>query len=104
MQTVNEGSTAYLTITFKDKTGTPQVPSSITYRIDCMTSGLQVLADTPVTPASSVEITLTPSQNAMLVSGNVRETKRVTVKTLYGISDALNDQYDYQVINLPYVS
>lgn len=93
MSTVKEGSTAYLTATFKDKAGTLAAPTSLSYRIDCMATGQVVRADTSLTPATSVEIVLTPAEMAILAAGNTHETKRVTVKAGYGASDAVNDEY-----------
>ena len=98
--TVPEKTTAYLTVSFLDKAGAPAIPASVTYRIDCLTTNTAILADTALTPAASIEITLTPAQNAIINQANALEAKRVTVKATYGASDALNDEYDYLVKNL----
>jgi hypothetical protein len=100
MADVKERTTAYLTVTFKDKNGVAVAPNSASYRIDCLTSGQAVKAPTALAPASSIEITLTPADNAIRVATHVRETKRVTVSAIYGASDEVNDQYDYDVVNL----
>lgn len=97
---VNEGSTAYLDVLFKDKDGVVAAPSGVTYRIDCMTTGQQVLADTVISPAGTVEITLTPGNNAIITATNRSEIKRVTVSASYGASDAINKPFDYLVQNL----
>ncbi|OHD23484.1 MAG: hypothetical protein A2Y38_19115 [Spirochaetes bacterium GWB1_59_5] len=97
---VKEGSTAYLTATFKDKTGALAAPSTLSYRIDCLTTGQVVRDDMLLTPADTVEITLTPADMAILTAGNSRETKRVTVKAGYGANDAVNDEYELIVKNL----
>lgn len=101
MDQVNEGSTAYLTVAFADKTGAPAVPASVNYRIDDITNNRVIRAVTALSPAASIEITLTPADNA--ISGAAAETHRVTVTASYGASDALNSQYDYQVVNLQFV-
>lgn len=93
MATVKEGSTAYLTVTFKDKAGALSAPANLSYRIDCLATGQVVRGDTPLTPASTVEITLTPADMAILAAGSAYETKRVTVKAGYGAGDAVNDEY-----------
>lgn len=100
MVTVNEGSTAYLTVTFRDKSGALAAPSSLSYRIDCLITGQVVRADTALTPADTVEITLTPADMAIITASNSRETKRVTVKAGYGASDAVNGEYELIVKNL----
>lgn len=104
MPSVNEKSTAYLTVTFKDKAGVQQVPASATYRIDCLTTGTAIKAETALTPAGSVEITLTPTDNRIIAAANVRESRRVTVNAVYGASDEVHDQFDYDVENRAFVS
>lgn len=100
VQTVPEKTTAYLTVSFLDKNGAPDIPASVAYRIDCITTNAQILGDTALPPAAAIEITLTPAQNAILNQANPRESKRVTVKATYAASDALNDEYVYVVKNL----
>lgn len=101
IQTVNEATTAYLTVTFLDKDGAQAAPSSVSYRIDCLTTGAAVRASTPVTPAASqVEITLDATDNAMQSTGNLTERRRVTVTASYGVGDQVQEQYDYLVKNL----
>lgn len=63
-----------------------------------MGSGEQLRGDTPLTPASSVEIRLTPADNAILNGGN--EQRRVTVVATYGVDDQVTDEYVYMVVNL----
>ncbi len=100
-ETVNEGSTAYLTVDFKDKDGALEAPSSISYRIDCLTNGSQVKADTPVTPAeSSVEIELTKTDNAIISQSNNSERRLVTVTGTYGVDDGIVQEYEYNVKNM----
>ena len=100
MDRVNEGSTAYLTVSFLDKNGTASAPSSVSYRIDCLTSGAAIKGDTSVTAGASVEITLSAADNALQSQTRARERRRVTVTGTYGASDAVRDQYDYDVVNL----
>ena len=99
MDSVNEGSTAYLAVTFRDRDGNAAAPSSVSYRIDCLTTGQEVRGDTVVSPGSSIEITLAPSDTAIL-DGNSYERRRVTVQAAYSGGEAINAQYDYQVKNL----
>lgn len=103
-ETVNEGSTAYVTATFRNKAGAVALPTAVTYRIDCITSGQQVRNTTTAEAATSVEITLTPADNVILDPRRNRELRRVTVTGTYGESDAVREQYDYWVRNLSQVS
>jgi hypothetical protein len=99
--TINERSIAYLTIRFLDRNEDLAVPTSISYRIDCVTSRTQILDNTPFVPAASeIEIVITPEQNRIVDASHLRETRRVAITATYGESDALTDEYEYMVANL----
>jgi hypothetical protein len=101
MQQVNERSTAYLTVTPKDKAGTAQAPTSLTWRIDDVFTSQEILADTVVSgPGSTVELTLKPEHNRILTAGSTAERRRVTVTAVYGIDDQVCGEYVYEVVNL----
>jgi len=104
MDVVNEKSTSYLGVTFKDNTGAQSSPSGVTYRIDCLTTGQSVLAVTSATAGAAITITITPDNNAIINPGNNQETKRVTVIGSYNAADEVTGQYDYIVQNLTGVS
>lgn len=97
---VNEKSTAYLTVVCKDKAGVAQAPAALRYRIDDVYSGQPVRDDTPLTPAATVEIALTPEDNTLLNGFASSEGRRVTVTAEYGESDAVNSEFVYEVVNL----
>lgn len=101
MQQVNEQSTAYLTVTFRNKAGAAEAPAAAKYRIDDVASGSAVLGETAITPvAATVEVRLTPNNNTLLEAGNPSELRRVTVVGEYGQGDAVTSEYVYEVINL----
>ena len=105
MQQVNEQSTAYLTVTFRNKAGVAEAPATAKYRIDDVASGSAVLGETAITPvAATVEVRLTPANNTLLVAGNPAELRRVTVIGEYGQDDAVTSEYLYEVVNLSGVS
>ena len=97
---VNERTTAYLTVSFKDKTGALVAPSTVTYSVYCMSNAQELRADTSLAPGATVEIVLGASDNAIVNAANGRERRRVTVKSTYGAGDELNDQFEYYVQNL----
>ena len=101
---VNENSTAYLTLTFKDKNGNLATPQTIVYTIHCLTNDQEIKGDTNVVPGSSVEITITPSENAIIDSSNKYERKMVTVTATYNDNDEITAAYEYKVLNLRYIS
>lgn len=104
METVNEQSTAYLTVTFKDKAGAAVSPASASYRIDDVQSGTAVRADTALTPAAQVEITLSPTDNTLVDPTKRQEIRRLTVTGVYGASDKVSAKYDYQLANLTFIT
>ena len=104
MKLVAERSTAYLTLSFLDKAGALEAPSSVQYRIDCKTSGQAVRDWTGCPPGPSVEIVLTPEDNAMQNAANDSERRLVTVIANYGASDEVRDACEYYVRNLEHAS
>lgn len=102
---MREKSTAYLTVTFKDKNGAPATPTLVSYRVDCATTGASIRPPTDVPPASQVEITLTADENAILNDGNAVEVRCVTVVATYGAdSDRLSEQFEYRIDNLRFLT
>lgn len=104
MDRVNEKSTSYLTVSFLDKDGAAATPASVSYRIDCLTTGAAIRGDTSASAASAVTITLTPDDNTLQAQTNASERRRVTVTGTYGASDAVREQFDYEVLNLGVVT
>lgn len=104
MNQINEGTTGYLSVTFKNKSGTEEAPASASYRIDDVATGTQIRAATSLTPATTVEITLTPADNRILNTNLRAETRRVTVVAGYGVSDQVTSEYIYRVNSLSGVS
>lgn len=105
MQTVNEGSSAWLTVSFKDKNGALAAPTAVHYRVDCVTTRTSVRPLTPIpgSLAGTLEIALAPEDTAIRNASNPTEVKRVTVVAQYGGStDQVTDEYDYAVKNLRY--
>jgi hypothetical protein len=97
---VNEQTTAYLTITFKDKDGANAAPNSATYRIDCKTTGKAIRATTALPGGATPEIVLTSDENKIQNLNNSSEIKRVTIIGVYGVDDKVTDEFEYEVLNL----
>lgn len=104
LATVNERSTSYLTITFKDKDGNLAAPSSATYQINCMTTGTEIKADTALGGGSSVEVTISAAENALIDQTNRLERRRVTVDASFAGGQEHHEEFDYYVKNLAFVS
>ncbi len=97
---VNEGTTSYIRASFTDQDGEAMVPSSITYRIDDLGSGQNMIPTTSVAPSASVEIRVPPAVNSLLDQDAARETRVATIEASYGSSDALVEEVRWLVKNL----
>ena len=101
---VNEKSTFYLSITFKDKDGKAVAPTSATYRVDDVDSGTSVLSSTSISPAATVELKFAPTETSIIDSTNVYEKRKVTVTANYGTNDSVTKVFFYNVRNLEVVT
>ncbi len=103
-QDVAEKTTCWITAAFTDRNGDASIPTSLTYRIDDQESGTAIKAETSVTPASSVDIKVSPTENRILNSANEYETREVTIHAEFGVDDEQNSSMLYRVINLQFLS
>jgi len=76
---------------FRDSTDAASAPTTVHYRIDCLTTGTKVLDWTSVSTAASVTITVTSAQNAIIHDGNRRERKQITVSADKGTTTETRD-------------
>ena len=97
---VNEESTAFLGVSFYDKNDELTTPTSVTYRVDCLTNNSELRDWTGVAPQSQIEITLDTSDNVIIDQGNFTEIRLVTIEAYYGVADKLTTTYQYLVKNL----
>nr|WP_297388304.1 hypothetical protein [uncultured Roseateles sp.] len=106
MSVVNEHTTCYVSVSFRDRGGLPAVPASVTYRIDCATNGQQIKAWTAVDAAAEVSITIAATENAIIDDANAEEERHVTVIASYGVGaeDQVTAEHVYRVRNLRFVS
>lgn len=77
-----------------------QIPSAVSYRLDCLTSGIQILDWTTVTPGETVTVTVTATQNKIQQDYNRTERKQLTIAADYGLSTQFVDSIDWEVTNL----
>lgn len=76
--TLNEGSRCFVKAKFTDKSGAAQIPSSLSYRVDCETTNTEILDWTAVTPAQTVEVQIDANLNSIVNRNNPIERKTVT--------------------------
>jgi hypothetical protein len=97
----NEGSAFTATVYFRTRsTAAATTPTSIKYRIDCLTSGTELADWTTVSAASSVSISITATHNAIQNDGNGHEIKQLTVASDYGLSTQHVEAVSWRVENL----
>jgi len=101
---VKEKSEAWLTVSLFDKAKLPEVPNSLTYRIDEPDTDTEVLPDTPLGPASVVEILLTSADNTIIDTAKAFEKRRVTIHANYGVGKEFYDDKEYIIQNLKKVT
>lgn len=101
MKNVNEGTTSFLTVTFLNKNGVAETPSSASYSIKTE-DGVAIRAETAIGGlAGTVELTLTSVDNRIVNSLKQNEIHVVTIVGVYGSSsDKVTSEYRYQVNNL----
>lgn len=103
MESVDQNSTAYLTVSLYDKDDALAVPVSVVYKILDRITGQSVRTETVLTPASSIEIVLRPADNKILNSTRSKEFRVVIITATYGSTDKLNGEYEYQVNRLKHL-
>jgi hypothetical protein len=98
---VQEGSGFVATAYFRNRSdASADTPSTVKYRLDCLTTGQQILDWTSVTAGESVSITVTGAQNAILNDDNDYEVKQLTVESDVGSADQCRGRKTWRVENI----
>jgi len=103
MDEIYEQTTAILTLTFTDATGASIIPDAITYSLYDKFSGTVRTSGTIATPAASVELELTPTNNQILNATNRYEIATIEVYFTYGTREGKNE-YSYKILNMAKVT
>lgn len=77
---VDEGTSFTATAYFRDGDAST-VPTTARYRVDCSSTGKAIRAWTDLTPAASINITLTPDDNQIVSNTRSEERRQLTVET-----------------------
>jgi hypothetical protein len=102
---IREKSKHVIGVKFKTRsTAALTTPTNVYYRIDCLTTGNEILTWTSVSTDDELDITITPTQNALQDQGNDYETRELTVAANYGLSTQFVESVTFQVENLRGVS
>lgn len=86
-----EGSACYVNAAFFDQTGNPLTPAALSYRIDDLLSGEQILDWTTITPEATVQVLVTGEQNEMVSFSRPAETHQI----LFSITDPAGNEPFY---------
>jgi len=100
MKQVSERSRLRVAIKFSDYAWANVVPDTVRYRIDCQTTGQQILDWTDASPAAVLTVTVTPDQNAIINDANRYEDKVMAVECNVGTDTQFIDNYTWRVKNL----
>jgi hypothetical protein len=101
MDTVNEKSTYVVSVCLKDTAGQVVVPTSVVYRIDDVSTGNPVKADTTITPVTHIfDITVAATENAIVTTAKSLEKKRMTVTATYNTTEKATAEFEWYVRNL----
>jgi hypothetical protein len=98
---VKQGSQHIVGVKFRDRESALLVtPTNISYRIDDLTTGATVLDWTSVSADDEIEITVTPTQNAMQDECHDREVRQLVVAADYGLATQYLDSVEFVVENV----
>ena len=81
-------------------TAAAATPTTIKYRLDCLTTGNEIVDWTTVSAASNFTISVTGTHNAIQSDGNRYEVKQLTVMTDQDLSTQHRESVDWIVENL----
>jgi len=98
---VSEGSALSATAYFRDReTKSASTPTTVKYRLDCLTTSTQIADWTSVTPGASVDIDVTSTQNDIIADSNETEVKQLTVMADEGLVTQYRQSIRWKVSNL----
>jgi hypothetical protein len=97
-----EGSAFTASVNFRTRSSSAaSTPTTIKYRVDCLTTGREVLDWTEITPAAaSASIAVTGAYNAILDDANDAEVKQLTVMADDGLATQHRESARWRVENL----
>lgn len=103
MRTINENTTAILSLNFKDAKKKAIVPTTCRYRLDDVLSG-EVTGWTPLTVSTpEYDIGITANENRIINDANAQEVRVLTVEATYPGGAEATTEYRYAVVNLKYL-
>lgn len=102
--TIKEQNRHSVQVDWVDPDGNPTIPTTVRWRVDCLTTRQPVIAWTSITAAQSSTIEIPSSASAILNSRNSTETKRITVQANASLGTQVTVEADWTVENSPFVT
>jgi hypothetical protein len=99
---VNENTQYPFRITLKDADDVLTAPTTLDWRLDCVTTGTEITSWTALGAASTVNHTVPATANVMQDSANYVETKRITVSADRGTDTEVVQFLNYDLLNSAY--
>lgn len=103
LDTVNEGQTGYITLTFRDEEDVIITPSSFTYLLNDLVTGTQLATGTVTSPGSPYVFTLTPVMNIICTEEDDLEEHVLTIDATYEATKHVTGDYHFNVANLEFL-
>lgn len=92
-----EASALDVTTKFRDENNALTIPMTVRVKLTCETTGQTILDWTAITAATTVTVSITPTQNRILNRTNAVERKTLSIEADSGLSTAIADAYTYEV-------
>lgn len=97
---INENGAFTHEDTFLNNADVATVPTTIRYRVDCLTTGTAIRDWTTVSPGTAITtFTLTADDNEIQDSCNAYELREVLIHYNLGLSTAKVKSHQYRVVN-----
>lgn len=102
MDSINEKTTAIITVTFKDENAALVTPTAAYYKLDCLTTGTVIKSETQISnPAPTKDIVVTSIENKIQDQNNTQEEKILTLRFTYASGTKQGTaECRYKVVNL----
>jgi hypothetical protein len=100
VDTIRDGDAFTAAVQCKDQaSGDGLAPTTLEFRIDCITNDAMVLTWTTVTPGTSAAIALAGAYSAIRTAANHSEVKQITVMADRGLTFQCSDRKRWTVLN-----
>jgi len=97
---INEKSAFDLSLTFRDKDNALEIPASVHYQIDCVTTGAAIRAETALAGlASSMVLPILPVDTTLQSQDNESELRAITFTMNQGLDTQFIEVFRYEAIN-----